>query len=83
LRPADLMKPDLVGRNDMVTIIFEGRGITLTARGKAIDAGAEGETVSVLNPQSKRILHATVQGPGVVVVNRGAALAADATGSVR
>jgi flagella basal body P-ring formation protein FlgA len=83
LRPADLMKPDLVGRNDMVTIVFEAHGITLTARGKALEAGAEGDTISVLNPQSKRVLHATVQGPGRVVVNRGASLAADTTGSVR
>ena len=83
LRPADLMKPDLVGRNEAVTIIFEVPGITLTARGKSMDAGAEGETVSVLNPQSKRVLQATVRGPGLVVVGRGGAAVADATGSAR
>jgi flagella basal body P-ring formation protein FlgA len=83
LRPADLMKPDLVGRNETVTIVFEMPGITLTARGKAVDAGAQGDTVSVLNPQSKRVLQATVRGPGLVVVGHGAATIADATGSKR
>ena len=83
LRPADLMKPDLVGRHDMVTILFEVPGITLTARGKALAAAAEGETVAVLNEQSKRVLHATVRAPGVVVVSRGATVTADVTGAAR
>jgi hypothetical protein len=36
----------------------------------------------VLNLQSKRVLHATVRGPGLVVVGRRAAIA-DATGATR
>jgi flagella basal body P-ring formation protein FlgA len=83
LRPADLMKPDLVTRNDTVTIVFEVPGITLTARGKALASGAEGESIEVLNPHSKRVLHATVSGPGIVTVGRGRPVTADATGSVR
>jgi flagella basal body P-ring formation protein FlgA len=83
LRPADLMKPDLVGRNEIVTIVFEVPGITLTARGKSADAGAEGDTVSVLNLQSKRVLQATVRGPGLVVVGRAGTTIADATGGTR
>jgi flagella basal body P-ring formation protein FlgA len=83
LRPADLMKPDLVSRNEAVTIVFEMPGITLTARGKAIDAGAQGDIVSVLNAQSKRTLQATVRGPGLVVVGPGGATFADATGRTR
>jgi flagellar basal body P-ring formation protein FlgA len=83
LRPADLMKPDLVGRNDAVTIVFEVPGITLTARGKALTAGAEGDTVDVLNPHSKRVLQGTVRGPGTVVVGRGHTITADASGAGR
>jgi flagella basal body P-ring formation protein FlgA len=77
------MKPDLVGRNEIVTIVFEVPGITLTARGKSADAGAEGDTVSVLNLQSKRVLQATVRGPGLVVVGRAGTTIADATGGTR
>jgi len=83
LRPADLMKPDLVARNDSVTIVFEVPGIVLTARGKALTAGAEGDTVDVLNPHSKRVLQGTVRGPGTVVVGRGNTVAANAGGVVR
>jgi flagella basal body P-ring formation protein FlgA len=85
LRTGDLMKPDLVTRNDIVTIVFETGGITLTARGKALASGAEGEVISVLNPQSKRTLQATVdRKPGVVVVGRAAQhYAAENTGSIR
>jgi flagella basal body P-ring formation protein FlgA len=35
-------------------------------RGKAIDAGSEGDTVSVMNLQSKRTVQGTVVGPGQV-----------------
>jgi flagella basal body P-ring formation protein FlgA len=69
LRAADLMKPQIVSRDDGVTIIFRTKSITLTLRGKAMGNGAEGEMISVLNPTSKRIVQATVTAPGVVTVN--------------
>lgn len=69
LRAADLMKPQIVSRDDAVTIVFRTRAITLTLRGKALGGGAEGEAISVLNPQSKRIVQATVTAPGVVTVS--------------
>ena len=69
LRAADLMKPQIISRDDAVTIIFKTRTITLTLRGKALNNGAEGETITVLNPHSKRLVQATVTAPGVVTIN--------------
>lgn len=69
LRAADLMKPQIISRDDAVTIIFKTRTITLTMRGKALSNGAEGETITVLNPHSKRLVQATVTAPGVVTIN--------------
>ena len=66
LRTADLMKPDLVQRNETVTLVYEVPGIMLTMRGKAIEGGAEGDVISVLNEQSKRTVQGTVIGPGRV-----------------
>jgi flagella basal body P-ring formation protein FlgA len=43
-------------------------GIVLTMRGKALEAGANGDTVNVQNVQSKRTIQATVTGPGRVTV---------------
>jgi flagella basal body P-ring formation protein FlgA len=69
LRAADLMKPQIISRDDGVTIIFKTRSITLTLRGKAMGNGAEGEMIPVLNPTSKRIVQATITAPGVVTVH--------------
>jgi flagella basal body P-ring formation protein FlgA len=69
LRAADLMKPELVQRNESVTIVYEVPGIVLTVRGKAVDSGAEGDMIDVLNVQSKRTVRGTVVGPGRVVAH--------------
>ncbi len=74
LRAADLMKPQIIGRDDAVTIVFRTKAITLTLRGKAMGNGSEGETISVLNPQSKRIVQAVITAPGVVTVTEAATL---------
>jgi flagella basal body P-ring formation protein FlgA len=68
IRHADLMKPELVARNQTVLIVFEVPGIVLTVRGKAMESGAAGDVINVLNVQSKRTLQATVTGPGRVAV---------------
>jgi flagellar basal body P-ring formation protein FlgA len=68
LRQADLMKPELVKRNDTVTLVYEVPGILVTIRGQATEAGAKGDTIGVLNLQSKRTVHGTVTGAGQVTV---------------
>ena len=68
LKTLDLAKPDLVQRDQDVTIIFQTAGIYLTTRGKALDSGSEGDTVSVLNVQSKRTVSGRVSGRGQVSV---------------
>lgn len=68
LRAADLAKPDLVQRDDNVTLIYESAGLYLTIRGKALDNGAEGDAVSVLNLQSKRTISGVVIGRGQVAI---------------
>src|ERR1700683_3076836 len=68
LRVADLGRPDLVQKDDNVTLIYEAAGIYLTARGKAIDNGTEGDTVTVLNLQSKRTITGTVVGRDQVTI---------------
>ncbi|WP_201760128.1 flagellar basal body P-ring formation chaperone FlgA [Bradyrhizobium sp. AC87j1] len=68
LRAADIVKPDFVVRDQNVTIIYQVPGLYLTSRGKAIESGAEGDTVSVLNVQSKRTLTGVVTGRGQVTI---------------
>ena len=70
IRAADVMRPELVVRNDTVTMLFEAPGILLTIRGKALEAGALGDVINVLNVDSKRTVQAIVSGPGRVTVTR-------------
>ena len=53
---------------DTVTIIYQAPGVTLTLRGQAQDSGALGDTISVLNSESKRVVQAVVSGPDRVSV---------------
>jgi flagella basal body P-ring formation protein FlgA len=68
LAPIDVMKPEIVQRNDSVTIVFQAPGVTLTLRGQAHDAGALGDTIGVLNMESKRVVQAVISGPDRVTV---------------
>lgn len=68
IRVADIAKPEFVQRDQSVTVIYQVPGIYLTTRGKAIESGAEGDTVSVLNLQTKRTLSGVVTARGQVTV---------------
>jgi flagellar basal body P-ring formation protein FlgA len=68
LKSADLARPDLVQRDQSVTLIYEAAGLYLTIRGKALDGGTEGDVVNVLNLQSKRTVSGVVTGRGQVSV---------------
>jgi flagella basal body P-ring formation protein FlgA len=85
IRAADLAKPDLVQRDQNVTLIYDAPGIYLTMRGKALDNGTEGDVVNVMNLQSKRTLSGTVTGRGQVSITPPAprpAQTSDATSSL-
>ena len=69
LQAAQLMKPETIQRNEQVTLIYRVPGIVLTVRGKALDGGAEGDVISVLNEQSKRTVTGVIAGPGRVLID--------------
>lgn len=68
LRAGDVQREEIVAKGELVTIVYESPGMLITMRGKAGEAGAMGDVVSVTNPQSKRVLQGTVTGPGRVSV---------------
>jgi flagellar basal body P-ring formation protein FlgA len=69
LHAADLTKPDIIQRNDTVAIIYQAPGIVLTLRGQAQAGGAIGDTIGVLNVDSKRIVQGVITAPGRVTVS--------------
>lgn len=62
----DIGLPTLIERNAIVTLEFERGPLLITTEGRALDAGAKGETVRVMNLSSKIILTAQVVGPNKV-----------------
>ena len=71
---AQVIKP-----GDIMTVTYEAEGISLALQGKAMTTAGVGETVSVQNTTSKKIIQALVTGPGQAVVGP----AADAMKSAR
>jgi flagella basal body P-ring formation protein FlgA len=66
--PADLTVEIQVEKNANVLVRYERAGLTISMRGKALQSGAMGEVISVINPQSKRSIEALVTGKGKVLV---------------
>lgn len=74
IRDSDLKRPVLVTKGSTITMVFESPGIKLTASGRALAEGAQGDSIAVLNPASYRQVEATVIAPGTVRVGRPNAL---------
>ena len=76
LRYTDVMPPRHVTRGSLVTLKIETPFMQLTAQGKALQDGAEGDVVRVTNTQSNRTVEGIVEGPGIVRIESGQKLAA-------
>ena len=69
IRSRDVQRPILVQKNNTVTIFHRLRNMTLTAKGKALDHGANGQVIRVINTRSNQTIEAEVTGYGRVVVH--------------
>jgi flagella basal body P-ring formation protein FlgA len=68
IRSSDVKRPTLVAKGSTVTMVFDAPGMRLTAVGRALAEGGEGDSIAVLNPTSYRQVEATVVAPGTVRV---------------
>ncbi len=69
----DLVAPVVVTKNQVVLMMLDAPGLTLTAQGRALEAAAIGEVVQVMNLASRQVVEAEAIGPGRVRVRHGAA----------
>lgn len=69
LTAAAVERPRVVRRGDQVTLSSQTRGIEVRVRGEALEDGARGETINVLNLRSERVIQGTVMQAGEVRVN--------------
>lgn len=69
VKDGDIEAPRIVKRGESVTMIFKSGGLNLTAKGKALENGAKGDVVRVVNTASSRNIEAIVTAPGEVSVD--------------
>jgi flagella basal body P-ring formation protein FlgA len=68
IRFNDIRNPQLVERGEQITINYEGGTLSLAAKGRALQNGAKGEFVKVLNTASNKTIQAEVTSDRVVTV---------------
>jgi flagella basal body P-ring formation protein FlgA len=64
----DVSTPQVIKAGDIVAVTYEDAGVALTLQGKAMSAGAVGESLMVQNTASKKIIETVVTGPGSTAV---------------
>jgi len=69
----ELTHPSIVVKGATVLMVLDSPGIALTGQGQAMEAGAIGERIRVLNPSSHAVVEAEVIGPDRVRVAPSAA----------
>ena len=65
-RGEDMRRPIVITKGQTVTMQFVVPGVELTAMGRAMSEGGIGDTVTIQNPVSYRMISGTVIAPGAV-----------------
>ncbi|NQU60535.1 MAG: flagellar basal body P-ring formation protein FlgA [Rhodospirillales bacterium] len=65
---SSVQRPILVPRGSLVTILLKTPKMTITAQGKSLENGSEGDVIKITNTQSKTVIEAEVIGNGKVAV---------------
>jgi hypothetical protein len=59
----------VVRRGDAVTLLYQAPGVSLSMRARALEDGAVGQSVRLLNTSSNRTVEGVVTGPGAARVS--------------
>lgn len=65
-RSEDVRRPIVITKGQTVTMEFAAPGVELTAMGRAMSEGGIGDTVTIQNPASYRMVSGVVIAPGTV-----------------
>lgn len=68
VRGSEIERPQLVTRGDLITITYNDGPMLLTAQGKAMQDGAKGDMIRVVNTSSNRAIEAFVEDQYLVTV---------------
>ncbi|CUH86615.1 flagellar basal body P-ring biosynthesis protein FlgA [Phaeobacter sp. CECT 5382] len=68
LRPGDVGPPAIVDRNELVTLSYHRGGLTISAEGRALGRGSEGEMIKVMNLASRTTVTGRINADGSIEV---------------
>lgn len=68
LLAGDIRAPRIVTKGALVTLLLQTPHMILTSKGRALQHGAKGDVIRVMNSQSKTIIEGEVTGAGTVAV---------------
>lgn len=71
LKATDVADPEVVTRNQAVTVYFRNGPMTLTVKGQALNSASLGQPVAVLNSLSKKVVNGVATASGAVEIKGG------------
>ena len=67
---SDIGPPALVTRNQIVRLAYAGQGIEITTEGRALERGALGDHIRIMNLASRATIIGQVRADGTIAVSR-------------
>jgi len=71
----DVRPPTDVSKGETVTMVLTTPVMRLTAKGRALEAGAKGDTIRITNSQTRTVVEGIITGPGQVRIDVAVSLA--------
>jgi flagella basal body P-ring formation protein FlgA len=70
IRRSDVGTPAVVERNQLVSLVYSGSGLSIKTDGRALDRAGPGEAIRVMNLASRNMVTAIIDEAGVAHVAR-------------
>ena len=68
MRHGDVRRPRMVQKGSIVTMVLTTPHMVLTSKGRAMEQGARGDTIKIMNLKSKTMIEAEIAGANSVRV---------------
>jgi len=68
VRSMDLRRPIVVAKGSTVTMVVSVPGMTLAMVGKALENGGIGDSISIMNSQTRKVVEGVISGPGRISI---------------
>ncbi len=70
IRSADLATPAVVERNQIILLVYQSGGITISTEGRALDRAGPGDRIRVMNLSSRATVTAQIDATGTARVRQ-------------